>query len=99
MTSSVITAALDCASLVEAHGAVEDVSTGEAEGGLEVGRREDLLAHNARLEAGRVLLYRVEDHVGVLLAQVLRWERADRSYDARTGFLLFITSFIPVVQC
>ena len=70
-----MTAALDCASLVEAHGAVEDVSAGEAEGGLEVGRREDLLAHDARLEPGRVLLHRVEDHVGVLFAQALRWEQ------------------------
>ena len=60
-------------SLVEAHGAVEDVSPGEAEGGLEVGRGEDLLPHDARLEPGRVLLHRVEDHVGVLFAQALRW--------------------------
>ena len=58
-------------SLVEAHGPVEDVSPGESEGGLEVGRGEDLLAHDARLEPGGVLLHRVEDQVGVLLPEIL----------------------------
>ena len=58
-------------SLVEAHGPVEDVAPGESEGGLEVRRGEDLLAHDARLEPGGVLLHRVEDQVGVLLAEIL----------------------------
>ena len=50
---------------------MEDVAAGEAEGCLEVWRGEDLLAHDARLEPGRVLLHRVKDQVGVLLAEVL----------------------------
>ena len=59
-------------SLVKTHGTVKNVSPGESEGRLEVGRGEDLLAHDARLEPGRVLLHRVEDQVGVLLPEVLK---------------------------
>ena len=51
---------------------MKNISTGESEGCLEVGRGEDLLAHDARLEPGRVLLHRVEDQVGVLLPKVLK---------------------------
>ena len=64
---------------------MEDVSPGESEGGLEVGRGEDLLAHDARLEPGRVIFHRVEDQVGVLLPEVLEederistWVKVDK---------------------
>ena len=50
---------------------MKDVSPGESEGGLEVGRGEDLLPHDARLEPGGVLLNGVEDQVRVLLAEIL----------------------------
>ena len=57
---------------------MKNVSPCESEGRLEVGRGEDLLAHDARLEPGRVLLHRVEDQVGVLLPEVLKDDKSRR---------------------
>ena len=74
-------------SLVKAHGTVEDVSPGESEGRLEVGRGEDLLAHDARLEPGRVLLHRVKDQVGVLLPEVLKEDKIITTGKVRLGSL------------
>ena len=37
--------------LIQGHGAVEDVSTGQAERALKNGRRKDLLSDDTRLEA------------------------------------------------
>src|ERR1700681_2355461 len=57
--------------LIERQGAVEDVAAGQAEDLLQVKRAQRRAAEDARLEAGRITLDRIDHQIRDLLAAVV----------------------------